>query len=591
LPFLQAGKGLPAKHLYLSMRYIISWIFILSLSGQVYGWRTVVTTAAAISSGSWNAGDTIVMKNGTWTDQVISMKVNGTETQPIILEAETPGKVILNGNSHLAFSGKFIVVSGLYFLNGTLSGSDVIAFRTSSSELAENCRLTNTAIVNCNPPSNTVDNKWVSIYGKNNRVDHCSFENKTNSGTLLVVWLKSGVTANHVISENYFGYRNANLDEYGNEINGQEIIRIGDSGTSMTTAEVTVEGNYFEKCNGEIEVISNKSCGNIYTNNLFYECKGMLTLRHGNNCTVSGNYFFGNGISSTGGVRIIGENHQVYNNYFEKLRGTNYRSAICLVRGKENSLLNEYFQVKNALVAFNTMVDCSQSFSINYNSTSGMTLPPVGSVIAHNHVYNTTSSYNNVIIDPTNASVLDVTWKNNLMNQGKYTNFSYTDSEVITGKNAQMIIAGTPQNMYEPGSGSALLNYTTTEYNQVTTDIRGRDRRTTAKLPGASQISGTTTKVMPVKTNVGASFLSNPVSGLKPMSNADPLWITLANRKLTISSVDSRYIRIYNLSGVFITGKKLMCRETVSVDLKRGIYILQSVTPERTSFARKIAVL
>jgi poly(beta-D-mannuronate) lyase len=61
-------------------------------------------------------------------------------------------------------------------------------------------------------------------------------------------------------------------------------------------------------------------------------------------------------------VRIIGENHKVYNNYFENLRGTGYRAALCLVRGKENSALNEYFQVKNAFVAFNTIVNHPQAF-------------------------------------------------------------------------------------------------------------------------------------------------------------------------------------------------------------------------------------
>ena len=122
----------------------------------------------------------------------------------------------------------------------------------------------------------------------------------------------------------------------------------------------------------KLRSFQNKSCGNYFSNNLFFECKGMLTLRHGNGSTVEGNYFFGNDISSTGGVRIIGENHKVYNNYFEKLRGTNFRSAICIVRGKENSLLNEYFQVKNAQILFNTMVDCSQSFSVNYNSDNSL---------------------------------------------------------------------------------------------------------------------------------------------------------------------------------------------------------------------------
>jgi len=279
---------------------------------------SLVSFASEINAGSWTAGDTILMKNGSWFNQSITLKANGTVSEPIVLLAQTPGQVVLSGSSRLAFSGSYLVASGLYFKDGTLSGTEVISFRTSSTEFANHCRVTNTAILNCNPADATVDSKWVSLYGESNQVDHCSFQNKTNSGTLLVVWLKSGIVPKHLIEENYFGYRNANLDASGGELNGQEIIRIGDSSTSMQTASVTVRGNIFEKCNGEIEIISNKSCGNLYFNNLFLECVGMLTLRHGNNCTVEGNYFLGNGLSSTGGVRIIGENHKVFNNYFEK---------------------------------------------------------------------------------------------------------------------------------------------------------------------------------------------------------------------------------------------------------------------------------
>ncbi|HRZ97846.1 MAG TPA: polysaccharide lyase 6 family protein, partial [Paludibacter sp.] len=299
------------------MQKHIIFLLLTFITLCAFARKTTVSTASAINSGSWTAGDTIVMRNGNWTNQTISLTASGNASNPVVLQAETEGLVILNGTSRLSIGGKYVVVSGLYFLNGTLSGSAVIEFRTGSH--ATNCTLKNTAIVNYNPSLNTVDNKWVSLYGTNNTVDHCSFENKNNSGTLLVVWLTSGVTVNHLISNNYFGYRNSNLDSNGDELNGQEIIRVGDSSTSMTNANVTVSGNFFEKCNGEIEVISNKSCGNLYTNNLFLECRGMLTLRHGNNCTVAGNYFFGNGVTESGGVRIIGENHKVYNNYFENL--------------------------------------------------------------------------------------------------------------------------------------------------------------------------------------------------------------------------------------------------------------------------------
>ena len=487
------------------MKIIFTSILLVFLSLTVSANRTLVANASEINSAFWFAGDTIVMKNGTWTNQAISFRADGAEDNPIVLMAETPGEVILTGSSNISFSGKYIVIDGLYFKDGNLSGSAVVSFRTSSSSLAENCRLTNTTIENYNPAVNTVDSKWVSIYGENNRVDHCSFINKTNSGTLLVVWLKSGITPNHKIDHNYFGYRNANLDAGGKELNGQEIIRIGDSSTSMQNARVIVSDNFFEHCNGEIEIISNKSCENVYSNNVFYECVGMLTLRHGNRCTVEGNYFFGNGISNTGGVRIIGEDHKVYNNYFENLMGTSWRAALCIVRGKENSALNEYFQVKNALVAFNTMVNCKQSFSVNYNSSTELKMPPIGTTIAHNHIYNTSGSNTNVTIYQVNVAEMDVSWKNNLMNQGTFVAFPYDTSEVVFGLEPSMALAGTSIEMYEPIESSILGDYFTDEYAEVVKDVRGRDRGS-EKTPGSSQLTGTTTIEMPARETTGSSY-------------------------------------------------------------------------------------
>jgi poly(beta-D-mannuronate) lyase len=83
-----------------------------------------------------------------------------------------------------------------------------------------------------------------------------------------------------------------------------------------------VERNLFEECNGETEIISSKSCGNTYRYNTFRKCQGTLTLRHGNRCLVEGNFFFGEGVSSTGGIRVIGEDHRMQNNYLTGLKGT-----------------------------------------------------------------------------------------------------------------------------------------------------------------------------------------------------------------------------------------------------------------------------
>lgn len=567
------------------MRLFFTVFLLLGFTIASFAKKTVVTTATEINNGFWFEGDTLVMQNGTWLNQSISLRATGSASQPVVLMAETPGNVILTGSSKLAFAGAYITISGLYFKDGNLSGSDVISFRTSSSSLASNCRVTNCAIENYNPPANTVDSKWVSIYGEYNQVDRCSFVNKNNSGTLLVVWLKSGTTPYHIIKDNYFGYRNANLDGSGNELNGQEIIRIGDSSTSMQTAAVQVTGNFFERCNGEIETISNKSGGNLYSNNIFYECSGMLTLRHGNGCTVEGNYFFGNGVSNSGGVRIIGEDHKVYNNYFENLTGTNYRSAICLVRGKENSALNEYFQVKNALVAFNTMVNCSQSFSINYNSNSSYSMPPIGSVIAHNHVYNT-SSKTNVIVHTNYVDKMDLVWKNNLMNQGNISNLTYTAGQVITGIDAKMAQVATTPKMVEPGVETGLLAFVTTDYAEIDKDIRGRVR-TGQKLPGASEIAGTVSRTIPQRNEVGASFYANTTKTAS-VKKAAVFNAYASGLQLIVDSTDNGKLSVYDLNGRCVYKRRVsqgISRNPVALN---GIYIVGLITDKGERSVKKI---
>lgn len=567
--------------------YFVPLIIFLCFVNSLNARRTVVTTATAVNSGSWTAGDTIVLKNGTWTNQTISLRAFGASGNPVVLEAETPGEVIFNGSSRVSVSGQYIEISGIYFKDGTLSGSPVVEFRTSSSNTAENCRLTNCAIVNYNPPLNTTDSKWVSLYGKNNRVDNCSFENKNNSGTLLVVWLTAGIIPAHIIENNYFSYRNPNLDNEGNELNGQEIIRIGDSNTSMQYANCIVRHNLFEKCNGEIEIISNKSCGNLYSNNVFSECKGMLTLRHGNDCTVEGNYFFGNGISNTGGVRIIGEDHKVYNNYFQDLRGTNFRAGLCIVRGMLNSVLNDYFQVKNAQIMFNTFVNCAQAFCVNYNSSTTYTMPPIGTVIAHNNVYNTTSANTNVLIAQSSPN-MDVAWKNNLMNQGKYTNFSYTAGQVVTGINPLMQQVATPFSILEPAQNSPFTNYMTGDFPLVTEDIRGRVRTPNAKIPGASQSQGATQRVMPQKSDVGATFFNGTTAVKKLNFEQFPLSLFPHEGNLTVKSTESGNLAVLDTLGRTLETVQIFADMPYQTQIGKGFFLLRFFSENGEMYSQKI---
>jgi poly(beta-D-mannuronate) lyase len=326
-------------------------------------------------------GDLILIADGVWRDADLVLEARGTPDRPVTVRARTPGKVVLSGRSRLQFSGTGLVIDGLWFQDGTPAGSDVVAFRSSSTRLADHCRLTNCAITDFNTPRKESDTKWVSLHGRNNRVDHCYLSGKTNEGTTLVDWVGDG-PSEHLIDHNHFGPR----PPLG--VNGGETIRVGDSSHAATSARTVVASNLFEACNGEVEVISSKSCENVYRHNVFLGCEGALTLRHGDRCTVEGNVFLGKGKKMTGGVRVIGEDHRVVNNYFEGLTGTGVRSALTLMNGIPDSEPNGYFQVKRAVIAFNTFVDCRSTFVIGYsgNGARRPTLPPVGGTIANNVV-------------------------------------------------------------------------------------------------------------------------------------------------------------------------------------------------------------
>ena len=104
----------------------------------------------------------------------------------------------------------------------------------------------------------------------------------------------------------------------------------------MRNSGTLVESNLFDRCDGEIEIISSKSCENIYRFNTFLDCAGMLTLRHGNRCRVEGNFFLGHHKKGSGGIRIIGEDHIIINNYIEGIE----KGGFWITSGIVNSPLN-----------------------------------------------------------------------------------------------------------------------------------------------------------------------------------------------------------------------------------------------------------
>ncbi|MBP5637545.1 MAG: polysaccharide lyase 6 family protein [Bacteroidales bacterium] len=335
---------------------------------------------AALKSAS--PGTIILWADGTYSDVAVKMQASGQDGAPIILRAQTPGKVVFTGRSSITLNGSYLVAEGFSFTDLDTSVKGTVL---TCSKGSHDCRFSYCKIDGKSSKPSEVDTKWVSLYGTHNEISHCTFLEKKNMGCLLVVWMEDGIVPEHSILNNYFYRPYTHYDDNGKARNSQESIRIGTSDFSMSPAKCIVKGNHFYRCHGErAEIISNKSCFNLYEGNLFEEGEGSLTLRHGNDCVVRGNYFLSGGKTEVGGVRIIGERHLVENNYFFNLTGTNYKAALCVVKGESNAALNGYWTAKDCTVRNNLFVDCQQGFVINYGARDTQDSAPVNLKITGN---------------------------------------------------------------------------------------------------------------------------------------------------------------------------------------------------------------
>jgi poly(beta-D-mannuronate) lyase len=463
----------------------------------------LVASASQIASRLATAqpGDTLVMADGTWTNQRIQFAALGTAAAPITLRAQTPGGVVLNGNSKINISGSHLIVDGLRFEGGALAeGDHVVEFRGSRGE-ATFSRLTNSAIIDYNPTSVDTRYFWVSLYGQNNRVDHNRFEGQNHSGVTVVVWRDAGADY-HLIDSNHFVDRPPPMNPA--DSNGFETIRIGDSSQSLSNSFTTVEGNLFERVDGEIEIISNKSGSNVFRYNTFRESAGTLTLRHGNDNRVEGNFFLGNNKSQSGGVRVIGERQTIVNNYFANV-DDRAGGAISISAGVPNSALNEYFQVKDAVIAHNSLVNIlgrAMTFDEGLND-DGRTLLAQNVTVSNNIFRNSNQS----IFEGNEGT--GWTWEGNIAFGGSLGPVAANSGIAVV--DPQLAIGA--DGLWRPAASSPVVNGGVGSYSGLlTTDMDGQPRVGVYDI-GADEASVASILHRPLTAmDVGPAWLGGPAS-------------------------------------------------------------------------------
>jgi hypothetical protein len=165
----------------------------------------------------------------------------------------------------------------------------------------DNC--VNCKIIVCTFKDKDTKGNFIHIRGeesKRNRIEGCTFKNQT----------------------------------YGNgEENGGEAIIVGLDKWSGCMYETKIRKCEFINCRGDDELVSIKSCDNIFENNrIDGTCKGNITVRQGGRNIIQNNLFEGN----AGGIRVLGYGNEIKGNYHKNNdNGNDNRRPLIIENGKQ----------------------------------------------------------------------------------------------------------------------------------------------------------------------------------------------------------------------------------------------------------------
>ncbi|MFI9813806.1 polysaccharide lyase 6 family protein [Saccharothrix variisporea] len=313
------------------------------------------------------AGDRIVVADGRYAIGAMKDR-HGTAARPITVVAAHRGRAVVEDGQLEVANSSHVTFEGFTWTNRStllITGSNHVRLTRNHFRLTEESTL-----------------YWVLVQGADshhNRIDHNLFEEKHQLGNFVVVEGSETEQSQHDrIDHNHF--RNIGP----RATNDMEAVRVGRSTISRSSGFTVVEANLFENCDGDPEIVTVKSNDNIVRYNTFRNSQGTLSHRHGDRGTLQGNFFLGGGKAGTGGIRLYGRDHKVYNNHFEGLTGTGYDAALQIDGGDVDveGALNAHWRVYRAIVVNNTFVGNVSNIEIGANYP----YPPIDCTIADNVV-------------------------------------------------------------------------------------------------------------------------------------------------------------------------------------------------------------
>lgn len=434
--------------------------------GSTGGWQTWVTET--VDLGSLNVGEHSIVINMTGND----FNLNWIDIQPNIVNDGGDGEDGSGGDTYtatpdtlddviaLAVGGDEIIVTG----SGEISIKD-LSFDSQLLIRADNLggtTLTNATLTNSNNITlqgfvfgpNDESTLLKIVNSTNIKVLHNLFDHKdiTESQTSLVM-----TQASDTIEIAYNEFRDKNLDNLnGTKITGsfiktqyddplmsknihihhnhfnniapylvngtpagdsdREAIAMGIADSQDVVTNNIVEYNLFENCDGENEIITVKTSSNIFRYNTFKNSMGSLSFRLGTNNQAYGNYFYGLGTGDTvadenyetGGIRVYGSGHTIYDNYMENLTGVSWRRPILVDSGDtSDSTGNDSHETSTNITVYNNTIIDSLGGGIHIGGDNYSNMPTNISITDNIVVSSEGILFNNVAEQSSN------TWSNN----------------------------------------------------------------------------------------------------------------------------------------------------------------------------------
>lgn len=451
--------------------YLLLVLLLTLPAAELTAARKVFTSASSFKSALSAAvpGDTLELADGSYDIGGNSLTKSGTAEQRIVIKAQNRGKTELRGSS--SFTGKgisYVTIEGFLF---TGSASTVI-----KTESCSYMRFTR----NTFRLTETTSGKWVLIGGtyniakansQYNRIDHNLFENKKQLGNYITIDGSPSSLGSPEASRNDRIDHNHFRTIGPRAVNEMEAIRIGQSEICRSSSFTVVEHNLFEECDGDPEIVSVKTKHSVVRYNTFRRSQGTVCLRSSDSSVVEGNYFFGEGKSGTGGVRLYGVGHSIVNNYFNGLTGDTWDAAVAITNGDAEATgsTTAHWRPQQIIMAFNTFVGNANNFQFGFTNNGSYSKAPQNLTIANNIVLGTQNPFVKIITQPSG-----LTYSGNLMfpTGSASIGVAATDAQ-IRNIDPQLILA---DSVWRLTAGSPAIDAATSAAASVLKDITGQSR-------------------------------------------------------------------------------------------------------------------